>query len=452
MKRNFTKPLSAAACLGIFCLGVAACTGAAANQAEAAGKAAQINTETQAGPGVQLSAGNAGTDANSANASGSADSGTGANSANTSGSTSSADLKLFQMLDFSKNTIYSPYSFADAMHLVYPAAGGTTKAELENALGFNADTTAAFDAYDKSMSLDKDGYGLSIANRAFLNQNKAGLVNTSVIPNAMVQQIPMNSEGQSAIDRFVNEQTRGMIPTMDCGLDESQVMVLMNALYFNRLWADSSYSGYDKDTQKLVWTDGTARTAFGGSAALTDIKEVNSNIDAIRIPYKKSADTEHQFSLIAICDSDSVSGTHVYDYVRQLTPEAFDRLVDFSNNSAIPYDEADFVLPEFTIENTHILTDAARSLGLGTALSGGADFAKLGPVYISEILQKAKIEVTKEGTKAAAATGLIMKTTSLIENEPTVKHVSADSYFVYVLRDETAGRNLFIGSVANPQK
>ncbi len=62
--------------------------------------------------------------------------------------------------------------------------------------------------------------------------------------------------------------------------------------------------------------------------------------------------------------------------------------------------------PRFTISQETSLNDIISKLGAPTMFTSGADFSNFasGNLSISKMLQKAKIEVSEEGTKASAVT------------------------------------------------
>ena len=64
-----------------------------------------------------------------------------------------------------------------------------------------------------------------------------------------------------------------------------------------------------------------------------------------------------------------------------------------------------------------------------------------------QVIHRALIKVDEEGTTAAAATGVMIVPYSVPE-PPIPFH--ADRPFIFVIRDKTAGVNLFMGRYSNP--
>ena len=70
--------------------------------------------------------------------------------------------------------------------------------------------------------------------------------------------------------------------------------------------------------------------------------------------------------------------------------------------------------------------------------------------HLSDVLHKALLEVTEEGTVAAAATAAIMATRS-ISIQPPPERVVFDRPFAIAIEDAESGAPLFVGLVATPQ-
>ena len=105
------------------------------------------------------------------------------------------------------------------------------------------------------------------------------------------------------------------------------------------------------------------------------------------------------------------------------------------------------------------LKPALLSLGLGPAFAASpktagkaGGFSRLSPdpdAHLSDVLHKAVVEVTEEGTVAAAATAAVMATRSMAMPAPP-KEVTFDRPFVMAIEDAATGAPLFVGTVARP--
>ena len=90
-----------------------------------------------------------------------------------------------------------------------------------------------------------------------------------------------------------------------------------------------------------------------------------------------------------------------------------------------------------------------QEMGMKDAFSRRADFSGMTgreDLWVSAVAHKAFVEVNEEGTEAAAATGVIMRGTAVVQ----IPVFRADRPFVFMIRDNRSGSILFIGRVMNP--
>ena len=109
-------------------------------------------------------------------------------------------------------------------------------------------------------------------------------------------------------------------------------------------------------------------------------------------------------------------------------------------------------VPKFKMTSKFSLAKVLQSMGMTDALSDKADFSgMLGnrDLFLSAVIHQAYVDVNEEGTEAAAATGGVMRVTSIGPDETPV--FRADHPFLFLIRDKTTGSILFLGRVLNPQ-
>jgi len=106
-------------------------------------------------------------------------------------------------------------------------------------------------------------------------------------------------------------------------------------------------------------------------------------------------------------------------------------------------------LPRLRLESTFSLGDTLAAMGMPLAFSRQADFSGMTgtrDLSIGFVVHKAFVEVNEEGTEAAAATAVGMRTTSM----PPM--FEANHPFLFLIRENSSGTILFIGRVADPSK
>ena len=113
--------------------------------------------------------------------------------------------------------------------------------------------------------------------------------------------------------------------------------------------------------------------------------------------------------------------------------------------------EVDLFLPKFDLTTENSLSDALKALGVEAPFGDDADFSGISesPLRIDEILQKVRVQLDEEGTKAAAATAAIIACMALIPEEEPVE-MRADRPFAFVIADAETNSVCFAGVVENP--
>jgi serpin B len=112
-------------------------------------------------------------------------------------------------------------------------------------------------------------------------------------------------------------------------------------------------------------------------------------------------------------------------------------------------------MPRFKFAGEFSLADTLNSLGMVDALNPAkADFSGMTTaekLFISAVIHKAFVAVDEDGTEAAAATAVMVGTTSMPIEEDQPKVFNADHPFVFLIRHNSTGAILFMGRLSNPK-
>ncbi|MFC7594165.1 serpin family protein [Terrabacter sp. GCM10028922] len=113
----------------------------------------------------------------------------------------------------------------------------------------------------------------------------------------------------------------------------------------------------------------------------------------------------------------------------------------------------DVRLPRWTFRSQSALNDALQQLGMRTAFDPeAADFRPMTEedldLYVSAVLHEGFVAVDEDGTEAAAATAVVISSTSAPVTEPF--HV--DRPFLFLVHDLKHGTPLFLGRVDDPSE
>jgi len=106
------------------------------------------------------------------------------------------------------------------------------------------------------------------------------------------------------------------------------------------------------------------------------------------------------------------------------------------------------------VEYKAALVPVLEHLGMRDAFTPAANFSGIDDkrdLYLSQVVHKAFIDVSEEGTEAAAATGIGVRMVAMMKTEPPPVF-RADRPFVFQIRDTKTGLVLFTGRLMNPKK
>lgn len=362
-----------------------------------------------------------------------------------------AGLMQYAAAQEAENPVLSPLSAYLCLAMLMPGANENTKAEFEKILGADWDYVSAL-AADIAAQLEKTGGStkLDLANSIWTDDDKAVIeeewlktVKAYFGPDIYSADLP--SDGAlKAINKWVNDKTNGMIPKLhDENYDKDTIMVLLNALYMKAEWAHKfdAESTYDREFTKA---DGSAVTVpFMNMYEAYESYIKTEDAEGIMLPYD-----DGRLAFIAL----KPGSGDARGYASSLTGAKL--------KEAIAAAKADtFVtvnMPKFSTGYSVYLTDALKAMGMTDAFDpfladlSGAGRGVDGPLYISYVFQRVKVDVDEEGTEAAAVTEIATaEGCALPADEPIV--LTFDKPFVYAIVDTETGVPLFAGVMENPE-
>ncbi|HMN96741.1 MAG TPA: serpin family protein [Phycisphaerales bacterium] len=292
-----------------------------------------------------------------------------------------------------------------------------------------------------------------------------------------------DTEGsRKRINDWVAKRTSGRIAEMipKGALRPEIALVITNAIYFRGEWADPFDAERTRE-EPFTRADGTATPAklmhdparaSIGYAAFTGRGEHfetprrvpvdpaarpatypdDGGFSMIELPYKGGA-----LSMVVIAPR-SASGLGAIESM--LGPESLKSWLGRLDRRTV-----DVAIPRFALAWNDELSGALRGLGMSrafvdTAVDGGAEFPGISSgddpskrLFIGSVLHKSWVEVTEEGTEAAAATAVSAAPGSAVEpprDMPFTPVFRADRPFLFIIRDTASGAILFMGRMANP--
>lgn len=338
-----------------------------------------------------------------------------------------------------KNIMLSPTSLNFALGMIAEGAKGETKEALKEYLG-----TDDFAAYAKQYmenikkyNSDEENYGykskLKIADAVWadddLKLQDAFKKSVSSNFSAKVENLDFSNTDKTCkrINKWCDKNTEGMIPkiiTPDT-ISKDTELCLTNSLYFESGWSGDPWTVSNKK-EKFGDKEKTKYMTCAG-----DRYYENDKATAFGRNYANG------LSFIGILPNEE----------GDFTLEDLD--IESLLKSEPEYDEVDCKMPKLNFETSAILNDMLSDIGLKNIFSNDADFSGIADknTKVSTILQKTKLELDKNGTKAAAVTMAVMERMSAMAPDPVVKSVELTRPFAFLIFDEMNNEILFMGKV-----
>jgi serine protease inhibitor len=350
----------------------------------------------------------------------------------------------------STNIFFSPCSVMLCLAMLYDGARGETRTGMAKALEFagldSAGVENAVAQLTSVLQAHDSGVQLRIANSLWCNRSvqvdPAYTARANKIYGAEVREIDFAAaDAAASINAWVSEKTASMIPRMVDRLDAATLMVALNAIYFKGLWkrpflrrvtSDEPFTTGSGETKTLP------RMRQGGKFQYLERQE----FQAVILPYEGS-----RIAMYVFLPGRKSSLDQLHDSLSAGQWEAW------TNQFAEV--QGSVQLPRFKMSFLAELGPALVNLGMGLAFDRErADFGGIRsgppPVWIGKVLHRAVAEVNEEGTEAAAATVGVMGAALRPQRPEPYFEMIVDRPFLFLIRDETTGNILFLGSVVDP--
>jgi serpin B len=341
-----------------------------------------------------------------------------------------------------KNHFISPVSISVALSMTMNGAVGETLEGMQEALSLSGltmqDINEQFLSLLKSLEQADEDVLLTLANSIWLNPDypvKESFIET--VENWYLSGV-FEADSPDTLNSWIAEKTNGKIEKMIDKFPPELVMYLVNAIYFKGSWTTQ----FDpQDTYTAAFTKSDDSMVNVDMMCFTDCKDYEAywgdQVMGIRLPYGRGKIAFYAFA------PGRWTEFNIDAFLTNLTAETLEDAFE----SFRPRELDGLYLPKFKIEYEKELGEILTAFGMEKAFKGGFDNMtdpEKGKPRISFVKHKAFIEVSEEGTEAAAAT--VVEAVDDDEPEP----FRADRPFIFLIRDDRNGTILFIGKVADP--
>ena len=353
------------------------------------------------------------------------------------------------------NLVFSPASIAIALSMTRAGANGATATEMDTVLhvGDPAGLAHSMNALTselatRSKSVPIPGAAasevqLSIANSLWAQKDltfKAAFLDLLASEyGAELNLVDYKSNPEAArvlINAWVDDATKHRIPELLAKgvLTADARLTLVNAIYMKAPW-QSSFT-------KASTVPGPFTTSAGATVQASMMTQSEhfsysqgNGWQSVELPYIGG-----DLSMVIVLPE---AGTALAVAVAALTNMAV------TSRSV----QVNLTLPKFDIESSTGLATVLAAMGMPTAFdTSTADFSGMTTdekLFIGAVIHQANITVDEDGTEAAAATAVVMATTSAAQPDQPVTFL-VDRPFVFAIRDQATNAILFLGHIGDP--
>ena len=347
--------------------------------------------------------------------------------------------------DKNANVTIAPLSVMNALAVTANGARGKTSKQIRKVLGDGASMSRINKnlAWYNSKLVDVEKAHISSANSIWYHNDGSLVMKKKFLKKAKkyydAEVNPADFSDPAtvgSINKWVAKNTNNMIKRIISQLEPEDRIAIVNALYFDAEWL-VPYEHGSAVTKKFTNANGAKRNVemlYGTEHTYIE----SDNVTGFIKPYAKG------YSFVALLPEEGMSAS---EYAKSLDGNTFRSLISHAQNATVQT-----AMPKFTLTYSNdSMERQLAAMGIKLAFTDNANFKDMGTdatgnLYLGSVVHKTKIELDEKGTKAAAATAIIMKASSAFID---AKVVTLDRPFVYSIIDNTTKLPVFIGTVSN---
>lgn len=357
-----------------------------------------------------------------------------------SSTNSSFDYSLIKETNKNKSSNYliSPYSIKTVLSIIKDGADNSSLKELNDVMG----------NFRRANIISKNVIGdanLLLINKEYKDEINKNYVNK--IEKNYDAEIKYSNITPNNINKWVDNKTNHMIPTLVDSVNPETIMAIINAISMKASW-DSEFDCKNTHISEFNTIDGSIINTI--MMVSNDAQYIeNDTAKGIIKKYKTYKNDDHKkvnLEFVAIMPNDGIDS-----YIENFNNEEFRNLLSTKDKYKNEY--VSLKLPRFKYNyNFSNLMNVLINMGIKSIFNEKtADLSKMTEsnskdLYIGFIKQKSYIEVNEKGTKASAAT-----IATVDENAANVPiDIEFDKPFIYIIKQSNSDDILFFGVVYTP--
>lgn len=365
-------------------------------------------------------------------------------------------LRLHQQLakDNSESIFFSPYSISQCAAMVHAGARGDTATEFGTVFNFKQPVDQLLKSFAEAnkqaaamrFADERRGkFNLNFANSLWvqdglaLNADYTKSVNDTLGAGVSSADYKRDADAaRKAINAWVASKTNERIKELltPGTVSSSTRLVLVNAVWFKAKWMMPFDSSRTQPADFKLADGKTAKVPMMRQSLHMHYSK-GEGWQAVTMGYANS-----YVEMIVLLPDDG----KLADVEKGLDAAQFAKIATF--NVA----KVNLQLPKITAKYHKTLNPYLAALGLKKAFSNDADFSGITTaekLALNLVIHEANVDVTEEGTEAAAATAMGMRAGGVPRPEQPVEFVVDRPFFMF-LRDSITGTVLFMGRIMDP--
>ena len=376
----------------------------------------------------------------------------------------------------SDNFVFSPLSLHSALSMLYlgTTKNSTTQDELGIALGSIRNKNSLKTGYNHIVTTYKSqpsflyGNHFWVQDGILLNENFTETVKNNL--NSGAENINFGAPGAvDTVNQWVSKMTGGKIEKLVDSFSSSTALFLANALYFKEEWLvpfdDTDYQG-EPLLDEFITKDGKVTANFiqqyNNNATYGEIEIQGDHVvPVVTLPYKNDLFEMQIIAPKSIQDLKWLEEKMKLSNEQDLTDSSdsyfnlFSTPKDLEDLQYNEFNDGEDVeiylkMPTFQARSDVDVVEPLQKLGAKKVFGPGAELEELasGPLSVSKIKHIALVDVTKEGTEGAAATGaeIVLLSASFRDR----KDINVVSPFIFIVQDKQNNIPILVGKIMDP--
>lgn len=341
-----------------------------------------------------------------------------------------------------ENILLSPFSLNIALAMLANGTQGDALKEITDATGLKGFSINELNSYYQKMTegLKKADGGVvfTSANSMWSNKNiilKEDYVTTNkAVYNAECFEVDFaNPSTVNDINKWCADNTNGKIDKILESTDASDLLYLINAIYFSAKWTNEFQPKNTKEGE-FTQKDGSMATANFMPQKGERPYFRNNLFASTKLEYGNGA-----FYMQLILPNENYTTEQVIDQLKE--PGYWQECNKFSTYIV------DLALPRFKVTGKENLITALKALGIKRIFTNKADFSLITDydVVVTKVEQHTYLTVNEEGSEAAAITYDSLGPTDLEPATPPSADFIANRPFLFMICESSTNTILFMG-------